>query len=119
MAEMLLLLFCNEQSSRLGNGHQFLVYPKGRGVALRLTTQRKSIEVVESVGVAGKSDPKQTAKYFRLEMAFCFKNGLDFGLYANNIAVTCSAKAMQFTNYNHITDCFVYCIKCLVWCCLF
>nr|GMC88427.1 5'-nucleotidase surE [Ipomoea batatas]GMD23272.1 5'-nucleotidase surE [Ipomoea batatas] len=73
LAEMLLLLFCNEQSSRLGNGHQFLVYPKGRGVALRLTTQRKSIEVVESVGVAGKSDPKQTAKYFRLEMAFCFK----------------------------------------------
>nr|GME13210.1 cytochrome P450 71A3-like [Ipomoea batatas] len=62
LAEMLLLLFCNEQSSRLGNGHQFLVYPKGRGVALRLTTQRKSIEVVESVGVAGKSDPKQTAK---------------------------------------------------------
>nr|GMC98588.1 GDSL esterase/lipase At4g10955-like [Ipomoea batatas] len=39
------------------------------GVALRLTTQRKSIEVVESVGVAGKSDPKQTAKYFRLEVS--------------------------------------------------
>nr|GMD22557.1 uncharacterized protein LOC109192561 [Ipomoea batatas] len=53
LAEMLLLLcFCFNFS---------------QGVALRLTTQRKSIEVVESVGVAGKSDPKQTAKYFRLE----------------------------------------------------
>ncbi|XP_019198800.1 PREDICTED: uncharacterized protein LOC109192561 [Ipomoea nil] len=38
------------------------------GAARRLTTQRKSIEVVESVGVAGKSDPKRTVKYFRLEL---------------------------------------------------
>nr|GMC49038.1 5'-nucleotidase SurE-like [Ipomoea batatas] len=36
-------------------------------VLRHLTTQWKSIDVVESVGVAGKSDPKRTVKYFRLE----------------------------------------------------
>ncbi|KAL2554923.1 Survival protein SurE-like phosphatase/nucleotidase [Forsythia ovata] len=38
------------------------------GAARRLTTQRKNIEIVESVGVAGKFDSKRTVKYFRLEM---------------------------------------------------
>nr|GMC90735.1 5'-nucleotidase SurE-like [Ipomoea batatas] len=39
-------------------------------VLRHLTTQWKSIDVVESVGVAGKSDPKRTVKYFRLEVNF-------------------------------------------------
>ncbi|MCD7449208.1 hypothetical protein HAX54_050646 [Datura stramonium] len=38
------------------------------GAARRLTTQKKNIEEVESVGVAGKSDPNRKAKYFRLEL---------------------------------------------------
>ncbi|KAI3455573.1 hypothetical protein Pfo_012236 [Paulownia fortunei] len=38
------------------------------GAARRLTTQKKNIEVVESVGVARKSDFKRTVKYFRAEM---------------------------------------------------
>ncbi|KAL3840804.1 hypothetical protein ACJIZ3_025395 [Penstemon smallii] len=38
------------------------------GAARRLTTQKKNIEVVESVGAAGKSDFKRTVKYFRVEM---------------------------------------------------
>ncbi|KAL2534053.1 Survival protein SurE-like phosphatase/nucleotidase [Abeliophyllum distichum] len=38
------------------------------GAARRLITQRKNVEIVESVGVAGKFDSKQTVKYFRLEM---------------------------------------------------
>ncbi|KAI8017899.1 5'-nucleotidase SurE [Camellia lanceoleosa] len=37
------------------------------GAARRLTTQRKNLEVVESVGVAGKSDSNRSVKYFRLE----------------------------------------------------
>ncbi|KAA8541657.1 hypothetical protein F0562_022809 [Nyssa sinensis] len=37
------------------------------GAARRLTTQRKSLEVVESVGVAGKSNSNHSVKYFRLE----------------------------------------------------
>ncbi|XP_052181673.1 uncharacterized protein LOC127794537 [Diospyros lotus] len=37
------------------------------GAARRLVTQKKNVEVVESVGVAGKSDPNRTVKYFRLE----------------------------------------------------
>lgn len=41
-----------------------------QGAARRLTTQRKSIEVVESVGVAGKSGPNRTVKYFRLEVNY-------------------------------------------------
>ncbi|GFP85697.1 5'-nucleotidase sure [Phtheirospermum japonicum] len=38
------------------------------GAARRLTTQKKNIEIVESVGVAGKADFKRTVKYFRVEM---------------------------------------------------
>ncbi|XP_022885122.1 uncharacterized protein LOC111401561 isoform X3 [Olea europaea var. sylvestris] len=38
------------------------------GAARRLATQKKNIEIVESVGAAGKSDFKRTVKYFRLEM---------------------------------------------------
>lgn len=39
-----------------------------QGAARRLATQKKNIEVVESVGVAGKSDFKRTVKYFRAEV---------------------------------------------------
>ncbi|XP_042051845.1 5'-nucleotidase SurE-like [Salvia splendens] len=38
------------------------------GAARRLTTQKKDIEVVESVGASEKSDFKRTVKYFRAEM---------------------------------------------------
>ncbi|XAR67609.1 5'-nucleotidase [Bertholletia excelsa] len=37
------------------------------GVARRLNTQGMNMEVVESVGVSGKSDSKRSVKYFRLE----------------------------------------------------
>lgn len=35
-------------------------------------TQRKNIEIVESVGVAGKVDSKRTVKHFRLEVYLKF-----------------------------------------------
>ncbi|XP_009588878.1 uncharacterized protein [Nicotiana tomentosiformis] len=38
------------------------------GAARRLATQKKNIEEVQSVGVAGKSDPNRKIKYFRLEL---------------------------------------------------
>ncbi|XP_051148195.1 uncharacterized protein LOC127263206 [Andrographis paniculata] len=38
------------------------------GAARRLNTQKKNVEVVESMGAAGKSDFKRTVKYFRAEM---------------------------------------------------
>ncbi|CAI9114356.1 OLC1v1015064C1 [Oldenlandia corymbosa var. corymbosa] len=38
------------------------------GAARRLGTQKKNIEVVESVGAAGKSDSNRTSRYFRLEL---------------------------------------------------
>ncbi|OIW08993.1 hypothetical protein TanjilG_05969 [Lupinus angustifolius] len=37
------------------------------GAARRLTTQKKNLEVIESIGAAGKSDSKKVKKYFRLE----------------------------------------------------
>ncbi|KAK9078362.1 hypothetical protein SSX86_002419 [Deinandra increscens subsp. villosa] len=37
------------------------------GAARRLNSQKKSLEVVESVGVSGKVDATRTVKYFRLE----------------------------------------------------
>ncbi|GLT73241.1 hypothetical protein SLA2020_451130 [Shorea laevis] len=37
------------------------------GAARRLNTQRKNVEVVESIGVAGKADSNRVKKYFRLE----------------------------------------------------
>ncbi|KAL3375639.1 hypothetical protein AABB24_006881 [Solanum stoloniferum] len=39
-----------------------------KGAARKLVTQRKNIEVVESVGIAGKADPDRKVKYFRLEL---------------------------------------------------
>lgn len=39
-----------------------------QGAARRLTTQKKDIEVVESVGASAKSDFKRTVKYFRAEV---------------------------------------------------
>lgn len=41
-----------------------------QGAARRLSTQKKNIEVVESVGAAGKSDFKRVVKYFRSEVKF-------------------------------------------------
>ncbi|KAI5665445.1 hypothetical protein M9H77_15298 [Catharanthus roseus] len=38
------------------------------GAARRLGTQKKNIEVIESVGVSGKSDPNRKVRYFRLEV---------------------------------------------------
>ncbi|KAK7325104.1 hypothetical protein VNO77_29186 [Canavalia gladiata] len=37
------------------------------GAARRLATQKKNLEIVESIGAAGKSDPNRVKKYFRLE----------------------------------------------------
>ncbi|XP_054782924.1 uncharacterized protein LOC129290229 [Prosopis cineraria] len=37
------------------------------GAARRLTTQKKNLEIVESIGAAGKSDFNRVKKYFRLE----------------------------------------------------
>ncbi|CAK9179948.1 unnamed protein product [Ilex paraguariensis] len=37
------------------------------GAARRLTSQRKNLEIVESVGVVGKSDFNRTTRYFRME----------------------------------------------------
>ncbi|CAJ1955456.1 unnamed protein product [Sphenostylis stenocarpa] len=37
------------------------------GAARRLATQKKNLEIVESTGAAGKSDPNSIKKYFRLE----------------------------------------------------
>ncbi|PIN20667.1 5'-nucleotidase [Handroanthus impetiginosus] len=57
--------------SQMGLGMQFAQLSRdasAAGAARRLTTQRKNIEIVESVGVAGKSDFKRTVKYFRVEM---------------------------------------------------
>lgn len=39
-----------------------------QGAARRFTTQRKNLEVVESVGAAGKSDFNRSVKYFRQEV---------------------------------------------------
>jgi len=33
-----------------------------------MATQKKNLEVVESTGAAGKSDPNRVKKYFRLEV---------------------------------------------------
>ncbi|XP_020223397.1 uncharacterized protein LOC109805636 [Cajanus cajan] len=37
------------------------------GAARRLATQKKNLEIIESTGAAGKSDPNRVKKYFRLE----------------------------------------------------
>lgn len=37
------------------------------GAARRLATQKKNLEIIESMGAAGKSDPNRVKKYFRLE----------------------------------------------------
>lgn len=43
-----------------------------QGAARKLVTQRKNIEVVESVGIAGKADLDRKVKYFRLEVRILF-----------------------------------------------
>ncbi|CAI9766134.1 unnamed protein product [Fraxinus pennsylvanica] len=70
------------------------------GAARRLTTQRKNIEIVESVGVAGKVDSKRTVKYFRLEMLNKEQEvqdeDLDFQVLENGfVAVTPLSHSMQ------------------------
>ncbi|KAL7202976.1 hypothetical protein ACSBR1_034429 [Camellia fascicularis] len=47
------------------------------GAAQRMITQKKNIEIVESVGVAGKSDSNRTMKYFRLEFVDKEQEGVD------------------------------------------
>ncbi len=39
-----------------------------QGAARCLTTQRKNLEIAESVGAAGKAGPERVKKYFRLEL---------------------------------------------------
>lgn len=53
-----------------------------QGAARKLATQRKNIEVVESVGVAGKSDPDRKVKYFTLEVSVFFP-------FSHNIVSSC------------------------------
>lgn len=51
---------------------QFPVFVNGtilsQGAARRLTTQRKNMVEIESVGAAGKSDSNRVKKYFRMEV---------------------------------------------------
>ncbi|GFQ02283.1 5'-nucleotidase sure [Phtheirospermum japonicum] len=66
----------NQAASRFGGGQpgigmQFAQLGRdasAAGAARRLATQKKNIEVVESVGAVGKSDFKRVTKYFRAEM---------------------------------------------------
>ena len=44
-----------------------------QGAARRLTTQRKNVLEIESVGAAGKSDSNRVKKYFRMEVKICFQ----------------------------------------------
>ena len=53
-----------------------------QGAARRLGTQKKNVEVVESVGVAGKSDSNRTLRYFRLEVIL-------FPLHLSTISKCC------------------------------
>ena len=39
-----------------------------QGAARRLATQKKNLEIIESVGAAGKPDSNRVKKYFRLEV---------------------------------------------------
>lgn len=39
-----------------------------QGAARRLTTQKQNLEVIESVGAAGKPKSNRVKKYFRLEV---------------------------------------------------
>ncbi|XP_059641894.1 uncharacterized protein LOC132283876 [Cornus florida] len=78
------------------------------GAARRLTTQKKDLEVVESVGVAGKSDSNQTVKYFRLE--FMDKahedvdDDLDFGALENGfVAITPLSLSPHIESDTHTT----------------
>ncbi|KAF3450590.1 hypothetical protein FNV43_RR06679 [Rhamnella rubrinervis] len=47
------------------------------GAARRLTTQKKNVEIIESVGAAGKSDSARVKKYFRLEFLDKEQNDTD------------------------------------------
>ncbi|KAL3632010.1 hypothetical protein CASFOL_024994 [Castilleja foliolosa] len=66
----------NQAASRFGGGQpgigmQFAQLGRdasAAGAARRLATQKKNIEVVESVGAVGKPDFKRVTKYFRAEM---------------------------------------------------
>ncbi|XP_024022702.1 uncharacterized protein LOC21396661, partial [Morus notabilis] len=47
------------------------------GAARRLATQRKNVEIVESTGAAGKTEPELVKKYFRLEFLDKEHNDVD------------------------------------------
>ncbi|XP_076886969.1 uncharacterized protein LOC143536982 [Bidens hawaiensis] len=64
----------NPSAARYGNqpgmGMQFAQLGRDASAAAaqrRLNSQKKNLEVVESVGVSGKVDPNRKVKYFRLE----------------------------------------------------
>ncbi|BAT98384.1 hypothetical protein VIGAN_09203400 [Vigna angularis var. angularis] len=57
-------------ASKQGFGLQFAQIGRdasAAGAARRLTTQKKNLEIVESIGAAGKPDSNRVKKYFRLE----------------------------------------------------
>ncbi|KAK7381769.1 hypothetical protein VNO80_00316 [Phaseolus coccineus] len=57
-------------ASKQGFGLQFAQIGRdasAAGAARRLTTQKKNLEIVESIGAAGKSDSNRVKKYFRLQ----------------------------------------------------
>ncbi|RDX58279.1 surE, partial [Mucuna pruriens] len=57
-------------ASKQGFGLQFAQIGRdasAAGAARRLTTQKKNLEIVESIGAAGKPDSDRVKKYFRLE----------------------------------------------------
>ncbi|KAL5176259.1 5'-nucleotidase SurE [Glycine soja] len=58
-------------ASKQGFGLQFAQIGRdasAAGAARRLTTQKKNLEIVESIGAAGKADSNRVKKYFRLEV---------------------------------------------------
>ncbi|XP_014515190.1 uncharacterized protein LOC106773028 [Vigna radiata var. radiata] len=59
-------------ASKQGFGLQFAQIGRdasAAGAARRLTTQKKNLEIVESIGAAGKPDSNRVKKYFRLEFS--------------------------------------------------
>lgn len=68
-----------------------------QGAARRLATQRKNLEVVESVGAAGKSDFNRSVKYFQQEVAKFDK------CYSTNAIIRYSYCDVFFNNFHQAT----------------
>ncbi|XP_027336705.1 uncharacterized protein LOC113850376 isoform X2 [Abrus precatorius] len=83
-------------ASKQGLGLQFAQIGRDAstaGAARKLTTQRKNLEIVESIGAAGKPDSNRIKKYFRLEFLEKQRedidDNLDYGaLESGFVAVT-------------------------------